>query len=29
VNVLRLDPPLTIERKDVEAFLRALEEVLA
>ena len=28
VKVLRLDPSLTIEREDVEEFLRALEEVL-
>jgi acetylornithine aminotransferase len=28
VNVLRLDPPLTIERADIEGFLRALEAVL-
>jgi hypothetical protein len=26
--VLRLDPPLTVERGDVEAFLGAFEEVL-
>ncbi|MCG6922819.1 MAG: aminotransferase class III-fold pyridoxal phosphate-dependent enzyme, partial [Acidobacteria bacterium] len=28
LNVLRLDPPLTIERADVEGFLEALEAVL-
>ena len=29
VNVLRLDPPLTIDLRDVEEFLRTLNEVLA
>ena len=28
VNVLRLDPSLTIDRKDIEGFLETLEEVL-
>ncbi len=28
VNVLRLDPALTIDSKDIEAFLRTLEDVL-
>jgi len=28
LNVLRLDPPLTIDREDVESFLEALEDVL-
>ncbi len=29
VSVLRLDPGLTVDRKDIEDFLKALEEVLA
>lgn len=29
VNVLRLDPSLTIEREDVESFLAALDDVVA
>jgi 4-aminobutyrate aminotransferase-like enzyme len=29
VNVLRLDPALTIDRKDIEDFLETLEDVLA
>jgi acetylornithine aminotransferase len=28
VSVLRLDPPLTVERGDVDAFLRTFEEIL-
>ena len=28
VSVLRIDPALTIDRADIEAFLAALEEVL-
>ena len=28
LNVLRIDPPLTIDRSDLEAFLAALEQVL-
>jgi len=28
VSVLRLDPPLTVERDDVDAFLRTFEEIL-
>ncbi|MCL6614138.1 MAG: hypothetical protein K6U03_05935 [Firmicutes bacterium] len=28
VNVPRLDPSLTIDRKDIEGFLETLEEVL-
>jgi acetylornithine/N-succinyldiaminopimelate aminotransferase len=28
LNVLRIDPPLTIERGDIEAFLEALEDIL-
>ena len=27
-NVLRIDPPLVIERREIEEFLRALEETL-
>lgn len=29
LGVLRIDPPLTVERADVEAFLRVFEDVLA
>jgi 4-aminobutyrate aminotransferase-like enzyme len=28
INVLRLDPSLTIERQDVEGFMRTFEDVL-
>jgi 4-aminobutyrate aminotransferase-like enzyme len=28
-SVLRIDPPLTIERQDLEAFLTTLEKVLS
>jgi len=28
-GVLRLDPPLTIERRDLEQFLSTLEDVLS
>jgi acetylornithine aminotransferase len=28
-SVLRVDPPLTIDRKDIEGFLETLEDVLA
>jgi acetylornithine aminotransferase len=29
LSVLRIDPPLTIERADIQSFLQALEEILA
>ena len=29
LNVLRIDPPLTVDRADVEGFLRAFDQVLA
>jgi len=27
-NVLRIDPPLTIEEKDIESFINSLKQVL-